>query len=371
MKPRTKALTAAVTGTALGISGLALLAVPAGAGDDPELPEISPEELVESTLTAEPPAFAGTVGVDERIGLPEIPGSNLMNLDSARVWHDGDAGSRLAVERESAEQTIVHNSDGVWMYDSQENTATRYPAPEKTHGGEQGPPPGQMGADDPAGASTEIIDALRESSTITVDGTARVADRSAYELILTPKPEERTVLREVKIAVDAETRLPLRFEVLPAGSPEPVLSAGFTGIDFGEQPSDLFSFTPPDGARVVEGDAGEHAQRDDLPDPGAGLENLADASPVGDGWDTVLTGTLPEGALSGGAGAEGPPERGQEQAGPGPQGLLERSGERVSGDFGSGYVITTRAGTALVTDDGRFAVGAVPQQVVTEALEES
>ena len=40
----------------------------------------------------------------------------------------------------------------------------------------------------------------------------------------------------------------------------------------------------------------------------------------------------------------------------------------VSGPFGTGHVITTKVGTALLTDDGRFAAGAVPEQVLIEAL---
>jgi len=51
-----------------------------------------------------------------------------------------------------------------------------------------------------------------------------------------------------------------------------------------------------------------------------------------------------------------------------PKRLLSQFGKPVRGAFGSGYVITTKVGTALVTDDGRFAVGAVPEQVLIEAL---
>ena len=40
----------------------------------------------------------------------------------------------------------------------------------------------------------------------------------------------------------------------------------------------------------------------------------------------------------------------------------------MSGPWGSGRVITTAVATVIVTDDGRIAAGAVPQQVLTEAL---
>lgn len=359
MKSRTnttsRAWIAAVTGTALGVAGLAVIAMPAGAGEAPELPEISATELVESALSAEPAAFAGTVGMDNQLGLPDIPGVPLATFDSAQVHHDGDGRARVGVQQGSSEYTVVKDDDGVWTYDSAKNTATRYTmseaASERKHAGESE-------LSDPADAATTIIDKLSETSSISIDGTARVADRPVYELVLTPKPSERTLLREVKVSIDYDTRLPLKFEVLPNGSPEPVVSVGFTEFTVGEQPESLFDFSPPNGAKVVEEDGSERAE--------AAKEHAGEAEAfgaglnvVGDGWDTVLTGTLPEEMPSSGRGAQSDP-----------QGMLEQLGKRVEGEFGTGYVITTRAGTGLLTDDGRFAVGAVPQQVLIEALEE-
>jgi hypothetical protein len=48
--------------------------------------------------------------------------------------------------------------------------------------------------------------------------------------------------------------------------------------------------------------------------------------------------------------------------------LLARLGTPVSGAWGSGTMITTKVGTAVITDDGRFAAGAVPEQVLFEGL---
>src|SRR3954471_6504915 len=53
-----------------GLVGLGLLAVPAGAGAAPELPPVTPEDLVTSVLTADPGAFGGTVELDNPLGLP-------------------------------------------------------------------------------------------------------------------------------------------------------------------------------------------------------------------------------------------------------------------------------------------------------------
>jgi hypothetical protein len=47
---------------------------------------------------------------------------------------------------------------------------------------------------------------------------------------------------------------------------------------------------------------------------------------------------------------------------------LSTVGTPVSGPWGSGRLITTAVGTAIVTDDGRIAAGAVPEQLLNEAL---
>ena len=47
---------------------------------------------------------------------------------------------------------------------------------------------------------------------------------------------------------------------------------------------------------------------------------------------------------------------------------LSTIGTPVSGTWGSGRLITTAVGSAIVTDDGRVAAGAVPAPVLTDAL---
>jgi hypothetical protein len=206
---------------------------------------------------------------------------------------------------------------------------------------------------DPATLSTQLVREVRKSSTVTVDGTARVAGRSAYELVLTPKPDERTLLREVRVAVDYETRLPLELSVMTNGTTEPALRAGFTDLDIGTQPAKLFQFTPPEGAKVTE----------EKPERRAPQRGALDAKTVGEGWDTVLLTKLPAELGS------GKQARGSDGGNVDVRGILHQVGKRVSGPYGSGYMVTTTAATALVTDDGRIAVGAVPEQVLVDALE--
>lgn len=349
---------AAGIGAALAAAvGIGLAVAPGGASAAPELPPVGPEELLSSVLTAEPGPFAGTVALDNRLGLPVLPGvpQAANGTSTARVWSGDDGRGRVALPTPQGERTFVADGATLWSYESQSRTVTRAPA---TRGDGPGPP----AAADPAATATRVIGALRTTSTVTVDGTAEVAGRPAYRLVLAPLPTERTLLREVQIAVDAEKRVPLQLSVLANGSPEPALQVGFTDVTFGPQDPSLFTFTPPPGSTVVDRPArpGGAAPGAGAPRTGPDAGNAADRPrTVGDGWDTVVLARMP---TTGGAGPGEP-------AGPGDAAPdLSRLGTPVGGPWGSGRQIGTAVGTAIVTDNGRVAAGAVPAQVLTEAL---
>lgn len=341
--------------TVAGVVGLGLLAAPAGAGAEPVLPAVGPEELVASVLEADPDAFAGTVELDNALGLPALPDVPQAGNGSstARVWSDGDDGGRVQLPTDTGEKTFVSDGETFWAWDSAERTVVTGEKGERPGGPDTGGPdtggPDTGDMADPTAAATEAIRTLQSTSTVTVDGTAEVAGRAAYELVLAPAPEERTLLREVRVAVDAEQRIPLRLTVLANGSTEPVLTVGFTELSFGAQDPELFTFTPPPGATVESPERPAPGDRPDRPDRDA----LAGAAPavVGDGWDTVIVGSAPTGD-------------GTEDA----RGQLGALGTPVSGTWGSGTLISTAVANAIITDDGRFAAGAVPEQVLTEAL---
>ncbi|SHG33234.1 LolA family protein [Streptoalloteichus hindustanus] len=339
MKRRKATLTAAAAGTVAGVVGLGLLALPTSASSAPSLPPVGAEQLVESVLREQPPAMGGTVKVDNALGLPAIPGvpegSALLGGGETRVWLDGHGRGRAQIASSGREQTIVHDGTTTWRWDSSSRTAVR-----STHPDAKKP----EGTVDPSAAARQLISTIRSSSTVAVDGTARVANRDAYELVLTPAPSERTVLREVRVAVDAEKRVPLRVTVLANGSSDPVLQAGFTELAFGEQDAGLFKFEPPAGATVKDDER--------KPDRNAAKDHPKPKI-VGDGWDTAVVVDLPKGK-----------ERGEQD----PLAMVKQLGKPVEGAYGRGWLISTKVGSALVTESGRAALGAVPEQVLVEAL---
>ncbi|HEY4419446.1 MAG TPA: outer membrane lipoprotein carrier protein LolA [Pseudonocardia sp.] len=325
-----------------GAVGLALLALPAGAGAAPELPPVTPEELVSSVLKARPGPFDGTVELDNQLGLPALP--NMPDAGSGtrtvRVWSDGEGRGRVQLPSDSGERTLVSDGSTLWSWDSADRTVTRSAEHAERH------TTGPDTTTDPTAAATTALAALRPSSTVDVDGTAEVAGRPAYELVLSPLPSERTLLREVRIAVDSATRVPLRLTVLANGSSEPALQVGFTDLSFGAQDRSLFTFTPPPGATV----------KDREPRAEHGKPNGARPTVVGDGWDSVVVTKAPARKSAGAEGrGAGAPD-------------LSALGTPVSGPWGSGRLITSTVGGAIITDDGRVAAGAVPEQVLSSAL---
>jgi outer membrane lipoprotein-sorting protein len=350
MNNRKTALSVAAVGTAVGVVGLVVIASPAGAGEaEPALPDISAEELVSSVLEAEPPALAGSVGIENNLGLP-IPGLPAEpSGDGVQVYADGAGKGRLALSGNEGDTTIVEDGANVWVWNSGDRTVLKVPM--DAAAAEHEPVDPRLA--DPATAARDLLAEMRKDSTISVDGTASVAERPVYQLVLTPKPTEKTLLREIRVSVDSATRMPLRLEVLANGQADPALRIGFTEFATGAQDPALFQFTPPAGATVTEYQPGQELKGKNPED----LLGQLKFDTVGEGWDTVLTGTLPPGSLN--TSTEDVES---------PIALLREIGTEVHGAYGTGWLIKSNVGTALVVEDGRFAIGAVPEQVVTEAL---
>jgi outer membrane lipoprotein-sorting protein len=372
MNRRRVTVAVAAAGVVAGVAGLGVLAMPAGAGPAPVLPQVDAQSLVESVLKAQPAAFGGTVDVNNSLGIPAIAGLPQVSdgASQVRMWTDGQGRSRVSLPTGNSERTIVDDGTTLWSWNSETQTVTKTPHGDvETKKPEAGLGLGQDGKPlDPVQVARDVVAEIEKTSTVSVDGTARVANRPAYELVFTPKPTERTVLREVRIAVDSELRLPLRVSLLTNGTDEPAVQVGFSELTVGAQDAGLFQFTPSASAKVEE-------QKLDAPsdqDKADAEKALGEVSPqvIGDGWDTVLVARNSTEALSG---MQLPAEDQPQRRGPGgdqgnPQDLLKQLGKQVSGSWGSGTLISTKIGNVLLADDGRVALGAVPEQVLVDAI---
>ncbi|SDQ36574.1 sigma-E factor regulatory protein RseB domain-containing protein [Quadrisphaera sp. DSM 44207] len=378
------------TTVAAAVVGTSLI-VPAVASAEPELPPTTAAELLEDLAAAEPQDHSGTLEQTTDLGLPELPAgqgaagglsSLLAGTTTAQVWADGPDRSRLSVIDDLAETTVVRDGQDLWVWRSDTGTAAHGRLPEQAAEAEAAAPL-PMGAATPAEAAQTALAAIEPTTAVELDGTARVAGRDAHELVLSPR-EEGSLVGRVRLAVDAETSLPLRVQVLARGASEPAFTSGYTDIDLTTPDADVFAFAPPQGAEVTELDLPEGAVPPAegtggaavSPDAGLpGVEAPADprATPppavVGEGWTSVLVmhGTDPaallDPAAAAGAAQDGAAQDGEPGSGGGDLGgvgqALAAGFQPYAGDAGAGRVLSTSLLTVLALEDGRVLVGAV------------
>ena len=141
----------------------------------------------------------------------------------------------------------------------------------------------------PQQAAQEVLAAVGPTTTVSVASNVTVAGEASYELVLAPK-DSRSLIGQVRIAVDARRNVPLRVQVFPRGSATPAFQTGFTSIAFTRPAAANFVFTPPAGAKVVQeslpsghGQAGSK----DMRDIRGRTSKPAAESVLGQGWLAV------------------------------------------------------------------------------------
>jgi outer membrane lipoprotein-sorting protein len=343
------------------VAAAAVAAVASGmitAQADPSLPPKTAGQLLVDLQGAKVDGLSGTVVQASDLGLPQLPevgsgqgGTSLTSLltgsHTLRVWYAGQDKQRLALLGSLGETDVVHNGTNAWLWTSDSNTATHYSLPAGKAGADQAEklPAGVT----PQQAAEQALSALDPTTTVSTDSTTSVAGRDAYELVLSPK-DNRALVGQVRLAVDAQTSVPLRVQVFPKNSGNgPAFSVGFSSVSFDVPGAAQFTFNPPPGAKVTEGTLPTN------PKPSAGdTAKARDAvRTVGTGWTTVAVlpvGSTDQGGQNGGA-----------------LGTFLNQLPRVSGSWGSGRLMTSSLVSALLTDDGRLVVGMVPPELLYTA----
>ncbi|MFF4136251.1 outer membrane lipoprotein carrier protein LolA [Streptomyces mirabilis] len=388
---RRKAARYVVPVAVVGVAAATIGLVPALADSgDPSLPKITAEQLIEKIAKSDVQQLSGTVKVSTDLGLPSLgglesgmlsgvtkgsggssadPQSKLMELASGthtvRVAADGPDKAKVSVLENAAEYSIIHNGNDVWAYDSKSNEVYHSTAPAAEKGQEKAP---KDVPTTPKQLADEALKSVDDTTSVTVDGTAQVAGRDAYKLLIKPKQSGSTV-GAITVAVDAKTGVPLKFTLVPTSGGAAVVDAGFTQVAFAKPAASTFDFTPPKGAKVTEGKDSKDSKdskgskdskapesapsRGDL---GKGLDGL---KTVGKGWSTIAEFDT---------GGQGMPS-GSSSEGGNVSGFLNSLGDHVKGTFGSGTVFSTRLVNALITDDGKVYAGAVTKDALVKAAD--
>ncbi|MFI1565118.1 outer membrane lipoprotein carrier protein LolA [Streptomyces sp. NPDC020490] len=393
---RRKAARYVVPVAVVGVAAATIGLVPALADSgDPDLPKISAQQLIEKIAKSDVQQLSGTVKISTDLGLPDFgglssslasgasgsggagssadPSSKLPELASGthtlRVAADGPEKQKLSLLEDAAEYSLIRDGKDVWGYDSKLN--------EVYHATDSGGAAREQRREDlpgtPKDLTEDALKAVDDTTSVTVEGTAQVAGRDAYRLVVKPKQSGSTV-GQITVAVDAKTGMPLKFTLTPASGGAAVVDAGFTQVSFAAPAASTFDFTPPKGAKITEGGTTGHARKGHGDTEGLGQDfgqgfgqgfgpGFGQGSDglkvIGEGWNSVAVFDTGGQGVPSGSGSDGAFG-----------GFLDSLGDKVSGRFGSGTVFKTRLINALVTDDGKVYVGAVTKDALVKAAGE-
>lgn len=339
------AFPAAVLVVALAVGGVSRMLTASAA---PSLPPRTAASLLVDLQTAVPHPLSGTVVQKSDLGLPNFTGGNsrgssdftsmLTGTHTLRVWYGGEDKQRVALLGSLGESDVVRNGNDVWTWSSRQNEATHTQLADADL--KKLRPSGTPLPTTPQEAADRALAALSPSTEVTTDGTAQVAGRAAYELVLKPKDRSSRV-GQVRLAIDSEKKMPLRVQLYARDASSPAFEVGFTQVTFDAPDPAQFVFTPPPGATVTE-----------QPATAADHPMLSDRlTVVGSGWTQVgiVTGLGRTGSADAGANA------------------LIGALPKVSGPWGSGHLLQSDLLCAVLTDDGRLVFGAVDPERLYQA----
>ena len=348
------------------------------ASADPALPARSAAQLLVDLQTARPAGLSGTVVETADLGLPALPGINggqggadltklITGSNTARVWYAGQDKVRLALLGTLGETDVIRNGTDVWLWRSADNTASHMTVPADAPDRRQAALAAGVPST-PQEAADAALAAIDPTTSVTTTGSAKVAGRDAYELVLAPR-DTASLIGQVRLAIDAKAHIPLRVDVYAKGANNPAVRVAFQQISFAVPDAQQFTFNPPKGAKVETGPAHgtkpgtrKPSERLTTPPKGTTRPSAADQPTViGKGWTSIVVAELPSGTDSAKGAGSAPADQVRQLTG------LVNSLPAVRGTWGSGHLLRSALFSALVTDDGRVLAGAVAPEKLYEA----
>jgi hypothetical protein len=329
------------------LAGLAATGVFRATASSESLPGTTPTALIAAVRSNEVDAFAGTVVSHLALGLPDLPtlpgqgeetsfNSLLNGSHTMQVWYGGYDRQRIALLGAMDETDLFRNGRDLWQWSSADHVAVHITLPRGHRHAVPGLPAATASLT-PMELARRTLDAMDPSTKVAVEADQTVADRAAYELVLTPR-SAHTKVGAVHISIDGATKVPLGVQVYPRGSSSPAIDVAFTSIRFGPQAERNFVFSPPPNAQVREVKPHQGSMSPSTPS----LRTKPAQATTGSGWTTVV------GIRPGKAAVQ------RLLKGPVAKALTP-----VSGAWGTGRLLDSQLLSVLVLNDGRVYAGAV------------
>jgi outer membrane lipoprotein-sorting protein len=347
--------------------GLIALVPNLSASAAPNLPSLTPQQLIAKVQQANVKTLSGSLKLTSNLGIPNLgslrgvagkgTGFNAIDLltgnNQAKLWVDGPQRFRVALLRSMAESDFIRNGQDVWSWDSTgskvDHTILSTAGDRSKSGTASTEAPGADAPNPqtPDQAAKALLDNLNPSTSVSVTTPTKVAGRSVYELVLSPRTPQSTI-DHAGIAVDSKTGLPLQISLFAKGQKKPALQLGFTSISFGRPAASNFTFKTPPGASVTTKRPVVHAGN--KPEAGSPYGSQPNPSPtkVDHDWNAVYI--FRDIQL---------PRQADE---------LLSGATAVNGAFGSGRLLQTSLINVLFLNDGRVAAGAVTPSALEAAV---
>ncbi|HKC27366.1 MAG TPA: hypothetical protein VKB75_05095 [Jatrophihabitans sp.] len=332
----------------LCVAGLVVAGVFNATASPESLPRTTPTALIAALRTSDVQGFSGTMVSHLSLGLPELPAlpagdeetsfaALLSGSHTMQVWYGGPTKQRIALLGATDETDLFRNGQDVWQWSSVDGIARHLVLPKDRHRELGEVMPSTPAGITPLTLARNMLAAMDPSTQVRVERGEVVADRSAYDLVLTPRTNQ-TKVGSVHISVDGATKMPLGVSVFPRGSTSAAIDVEFTSIRFAAQPDRNFAFSPPPNARVV-----QETRTHDNSAPGHPAARTAAPATTGSGWAIIVRVALGKVAVTKAR-----------------VGRFLKMMTPVSGAWGKGHVLDATLMSLLVTDNGRIFVGAVP-----------
>jgi outer membrane lipoprotein-sorting protein len=316
---------------------------------DHTLPKTTPAALIAAVKGSSVSGFSGTVVSHLALGLPDLPsigqvndGTSFTSLLSGshtlQVWYGGPQQERVALLGSTDETDVFRDGTELWQWSSAERRAVHVVLPARSRPSAPVALPSSLASLTPQQLARKMLAAMSPSTKVQVATEHAVADRAAYDLVLTPRTSD-TKVGLVRIAVDGQTKIPLGVQVYPRQASSPAIDVSFTNIVFGAQSDRNFRFSPPSGATVTEVNGHQHSAPPTVATPPAHRK----VKVHGSGWTAVVD------ASSGAKSFDALRHH-----------SVLNSLTPVAGTWGKGYLLDSALLSVLVTDQGRVLAGAVP-----------
>ncbi|MGI5237512.1 LolA family protein [Dactylosporangium sp. CA-139066] len=345
---------------AVAVVGAGVAAKTLAVAAEPDLPPRTAAQLLVDLQTARLDGLSGTVVEHADLGLPAIPlltgdqSAKLTSLVSGkhtlRVWYSGPDKARVSLLGTQGQSDVIHNGTDTWLWDSQAKEAQHFKGDAGAEHPGVNPSPSDL-PKSPQEAADLALKAIDPTTQVTTGNSAKIAGRNAYELVLRPR-DTSSLVGEVRLAIDAQEKVPLRVQVLPRGTSNAAFEVGFTSVSFARPDDAEFTFNPPAGTKVTEGDPAKLAQEQQ----GKAQQhdgNAADkpkTAVIGTGWTSVFV-IRNSGAGSGANSDEA--KKAQDAIGQLPAG-------------NGGRTFNSKLVSVLFTDDGRVLIGSVTPEKLAQ-----